>query len=99
MKGRIIYANPAFIEVSGFHRDELIGKAHNVIRHPDMPPEAFSDLWATLTAGKPWLGLVKTRRKAGGFYWVLANAHPVIEHGQVTCYPSVPVPPTAEKIP
>lgn len=98
MKGRIIYANPAFIEVSGFHRDELIGKAHNVIRHPDMPPEAFSDLWATLKAGKPWLGLVKNRRKDGGFYWVLANAYPVIENGEVTCYASVRVQASDEQI-
>ncbi len=98
MKGRIIYANPAFIEVSGFHRDELIGKAHNIIRHPDMPPEAFADLWKTLQAGKPWLGLVKNRRKDGGFYWVLANAYPVVEDGQVTCYASVRVKPTDEQV-
>jgi len=98
MKGRIIYANPAFIEVSGFHRDELIGKAHNVIRHPDMPPEAFTDLWETLKAGKPWLGLVKNRRKDGGFYWVLANAYPVVEDGQVTCYASVRVQASEEQI-
>ena len=98
MKGRLIYANPAFIEVSGFSRDELIGKAHNVIRHPDMPPAAFADLWKTLKAGKPWLGLVKNRRKDGGFYWVLANAYPVIENGEVTCYASVRVKPTEEQV-
>ena len=98
MKGRIIYANPAFIEVSGFHRDELIGKAHNAIRHPDMPPEAFADLWTTLKAGKPWLGLVKNRRKDGGFYWVLANAYPVIENGEVSCYASVRVKASDEQI-
>ncbi len=98
MKGRIIYANPAFVEVSGFTREELIGKAHNVIRHPDMPPAAFADLWKTLKAGKPWLGLVKNRRKDGGFYWVLANAYPVVENGQVTCYASVRVKPTPEQV-
>src|SRR5690606_14515311 len=98
MKGRLIYANPAFIEVSGFTREELIGKAHNIIRHPDMPPEAFADLWKTLQAGKPWLGLVKNRRKDGGFYWVLANAYPVVEDGQVTCYASVRVKPTDEQV-
>src|SRR5690606_5710435 len=61
MKGRLIYANPAFIEVSGFTRDELIGKPHNIIRHPDMPPAAFADLWKTLKEGKPWLGVVKNQ--------------------------------------
>jgi aerotaxis receptor len=98
LKGRIIYANPAFIEVSGFHRDELIGKAHNVIRHPDMPPAAFADLWECMKARKPWLGLVKNRRKDGGFYWVLANAYPVWENGEVTCYASVRVQASEEQI-
>lgn len=98
MKGRIIYANPAFVEVSGFSRDELIGKAHNIIRHPDMPPEAFADLWETLKAGKPWLGLVKNRRKDGGYYWVLANAYPVVENGEVSCYASVRIKATPEMI-
>ncbi|WJJ93771.1 PAS domain-containing protein [Neopusillimonas aromaticivorans] len=85
MKGKIIYANPAFIEVSGYSRDELLGKPHNLIRHPDMPPEAFADLWDTLKEGKPWLGVVKNRRKDGSYYWVLANAYPVVEDGKVTC--------------
>ena len=98
MKGRLIYANPAFIEVSGFTRDELIGKPHNIIRHPDMPPAAFADLWKTLKEGKPWLGLVKNRRKDGGFYWVLANAFPVVENGEVTCYASVRVKPSEEQV-
>jgi len=98
LKGRLIYANPAFIDVSGFHRDELIGKAHNVVRHPDIPPEAFDDLWKTLKANKPWLGVIKNRRKDGGFYWVLANAYPVFENGEVTCYASVRVKPTQQQI-
>lgn len=98
LKGRIIYANPAFIEVSGFHRDELLGKAHNIVRHPDMPPAAFADLWDTVKKGKPWLGVVKNRRKDGGYYWVLANAYPVIEDGKVTCYASVRVRPSEEQI-
>ncbi|HUH88000.1 MAG TPA: methyl-accepting chemotaxis protein [Pusillimonas sp.] len=98
MKGRIIYANPAFIEVSGFHRDELLGKAHNIIRHPDMPPAAFADLWETLKQGKPWIGVVKNRRKDGGYYWVLANAYPVVENGEVTCYASVRVKPSEEQV-
>ncbi|OZI35132.1 chemotaxis protein [Bordetella genomosp. 1] len=97
-KGRITYANPAFVEVSGFERDELIGKAHNIVRHPDMPPEAYEDLWRTLQAGRSWLGVVKNRRKDGGFYWVLANATPIFENGEVTAYSSVRVKPSDEQI-
>lgn len=97
-KGRILYANPAFIEVSGFSREELIGKAHNIVRHPDMPPQAYEDLWRTLQAGESWLGLVKNRRKDGGFYWVLANATPIVENGEVVAYSSVRVRPTDEQI-
>ena len=97
-KGRIVYANPAFIEVSGFSREELIGKAHNIVRHPDMPPQAYEDLWATLQAGGSWLGLVKNRRKDGGFYWVLANATPIVEHGEVVAYSSVRVQASEEQI-
>ena len=98
LKGKIIYCNPAFIEVSGYSRDELLGKPHNLIRHPDMPPEAFQDLWDTINAGKPWLGVVKNRTKDGGFYWVLANAYPVVEDGKVTCLASVRVKPSREQI-
>ncbi|MFJ1298816.1 methyl-accepting chemotaxis protein [Pseudomonadota bacterium AL_CKDN230030165-1A_HGKHYDSX7] len=97
-KGRITYANPAFVEVSGFDRDELIGKAHNIVRHPDMPPEAYEDLWRTLQAGESWLGVVKNRRKDGGYYWVLANATPIFENGVVTAYSSVRVKPSDEQI-
>lgn len=98
LKGRLTYANPAFVEISGFEREELIGKAHNIIRHPDMPPEAFADLWETLKAHKPWLGMVKNRRKDGGFYWVLANAYPLFENGEVTSYASVRVQASEEQI-
>src|SRR5690606_17628679 len=93
-KGVITYANPAFIEISGFTHDELIGKPHNQIRHPDMPPAAFQDLWDTLQAGESWSGLVKNRRKDGGFYWVLANVSPIMQDGEVTGYASVRIKPT-----
>ena len=98
LKGRIIYANPAFIEISGFSPDELRGKAHNIVRHPDMPPAAFADLWQTVQAGKSWLGIVKNRRKDGGFYWVQAFVAPIIEDGTVTGYSSIRVRPTDEQI-
>ncbi|MCX5592740.1 methyl-accepting chemotaxis protein [Alcaligenes endophyticus] len=88
-KGRIVYANPAFIEISGFSQEELTGQAHNIVRHPDMPQEVFADLWTTLKNGEAWEGIVKNRRKDGGFYWVKANAGPIIEQGVVTGYASV----------
>lgn len=98
LKGRITYANPAFVEISGFTREELRGKAHNIVRHPHMPPAAFQDMWDTLHAGKPWTGIVKNRRKDGGFYWVNALVSPIIEHGKITGYASVRVRPTEEQV-
>ncbi|OZI74680.1 methyl-accepting chemotaxis protein [Bordetella genomosp. 12] len=97
-QGRIVYANPAFVEVSGFERDELIGQPHNIVRHPDMPAEAYEDLWRTLQSGQSWLGVVKNRRKDGGYYWVLANATPILEEGEVVAYSSVRVRPSEEQI-
>ena len=74
LKGRITYCNSAFTHASGFEPSELMGKAHNIIRHPDMPPAAFQDLWDSIQAGEPWVALVKNRRKNGDYYWVKANA-------------------------
>lgn len=79
LKGQITRANDAFVELSGFTKEELIGQAHNIVRHPDMPPEAFRDLWATLKKGRPWSGLVKNRRKDGDHYWVRAYASPLAD--------------------
>ncbi len=89
LKGQITYANRAFIDISGFHEDELLGFSHNIVRHPDMPPEAFADLWETLKAGRPWRGLVKNRNKTGDFYWVEAYVSPITEDGQTIGYMSV----------
>ncbi|HJV01974.1 MAG TPA: methyl-accepting chemotaxis protein [Burkholderiaceae bacterium] len=88
-KGRIVYCNPTFVDISGFTHAELIGQPHNIIRHPDMPAEAFRDLWDTLQEGRPWSGLVKNRRKNGDHYWVLAHAAPMMDGGRVTGYLSV----------
>jgi aerotaxis receptor len=89
LKGRITYVNPYFVEVSGYAEEELLGAPHNLVRHPDMPPEAFADLWDALKAGIPWNGMVKNRRKNGDHYWVVANVTPVMENGQATGYMSV----------
>lgn len=89
LKGRITYCNPAFIQVSGYDREELLGQPHNMIRHPDMPEEAFRDMWDTIQAGYPWSGLVKNRRKDGTFYWVQANVTPLMDGDQPMGYMSV----------
>jgi aerotaxis receptor len=83
-KGVITYVNDEFVEASGFTRDELIGQSHNIVRHPDMPTEAFRDLWATLKRGKPWGGIVKNRRKDGSYYWVRAMATPLSSGGYMS---------------
>lgn len=88
-KGRITFVNQDFIDISGFTRDELVGQPHNLIRHCDMPPEAFEDLWRDLKAGKPWSGYVKNRVKNGDHYWVQANAMPQIENGMLKGYISI----------
>ena len=88
-KGRLTFVNQAFIDISGFTKEELIGQPHNIVRHPDMPPEAFEDLWRDLKAGKAWYGYVKNRCKNGDYYWVLATASPTVENGQVTGFISV----------
>ncbi|MDP2072211.1 methyl-accepting chemotaxis protein [Methylotenera sp.] len=89
LKGKITFVNRDFIEVSGFAEAELIGQSHNIVRHPDMPPEAFADLWNTVKTGKPWIGIVKNRCKNGDFYWVEAVVSPVNEGGQVVGFISV----------
>ncbi|MGE5538029.1 MAG: methyl-accepting chemotaxis protein [Gemmatimonas sp.] len=88
-KGRITFVNDTFLKVSGFDESELIGAPHNIVRHPDMPVEAFADLWDTLKSGLPWTGAVKNRCKNGDFYWVLASATPLQENGAITGYMSV----------
>ncbi|MBX9648204.1 MAG: PAS domain-containing protein, partial [Xanthobacteraceae bacterium] len=89
LKGKLTYFNDQFVAAAGFTEAELMGQPHNIIRHPDMPSEAFDNLWTTLKAGKPWAGAVKNRRKNGDFYWVLATASPIVENGQVTGYTSI----------
>ncbi|MBN3834537.1 PAS domain-containing protein, partial [Burkholderia sp. Ac-20344] len=94
----ITYANAAFIQVSGFSPEEIEGQPHNVVRHPDMPKEAFADMWATLKGGEPWTALVKNRRKNGDHYWVRANAIPVMRNGEPKGYMSVRTKATRDEI-
>lgn len=89
LKGRITYCNPAFVHVSGFTREELLGQPHNLVRHPEMPSEAFRDMWETIQSGAPWSGLVKNRRKNGDHYWVQANATPMMDGARITGFLSV----------
>ncbi|WP_382324318.1 methyl-accepting chemotaxis protein [Hydrogenophaga sp. UC242_53] len=97
-QSHITYANAAFVDVSGFTLEEIQRQPHNLVRHPDMPKEAFADMWATLKGGEPWTALVKNRRKNGDHYWVRANATPVIRNGQTVGYMSVRTKASREEI-
>jgi aerotaxis receptor len=94
----ITYANAAFLSVSGYSLDEVLGQPHNMVRHPDMPKEAFADMWRTLQGGQAWSALVKNRRKDGDHYWVRANAAPVWRNNQLTGYMSVRTKPTRDEV-
>lgn len=98
LKGVITYCNQAFVEISGRSREEIIGAPHNVVRHPDMPPEAFADLWKTIKANKPWQGVVKNRRKDGSFYWAISNVTPLLEKGKAIGYVAFRYKATQEQI-
>jgi len=98
LKGVITYVNDAFIRISGYSREELMGVSHNIVRHPDMPTEAFADLWRSMKAGRPWTGIVKNRCKNGDYYWVLANATPLYENDQLVGYMSVRSKPEPDRV-
>ncbi len=94
-KGTITYANPAFVRISGFSEAELVGSNHNLVRHPDMPPAAFKDLWNTVKQGDTWTGVVKNRAKSGDYYWVKANVTPIANPDGSVEYMSVRTAPSA----
>lgn len=97
-KGRITYINRPFMDISGFSEEELLGAPHNIVRHPDMPPAAFGDLWSTLQSGKPWRGMVKNRCKNGDYYWVEANANPIFENNRIVGYMSLRTKPARAQV-
>jgi len=95
LQGKITKVNEGFIELSGYSMRELLGQPHNILRHPDMPPEVFSEMWHGLKKGHAWSGLIKNRRKNGDFYWVRANISPLVDG---TGYVSVRVEASREDI-
>ena len=97
-EGIITQCNQAFVDMSGFTREELIGQPHCILRHQDMPKAAFADLWATVQAGNKWRGYVKNLRKDGGYYWVHAVVVPNVREGKVVGYTSVRRKPSRTKI-
>jgi len=97
LKGNITYANETFCEISGYEEDELIGKSHNLVRHPDMPSDAFKDLWKTIQDKKQWQGVVKNLRKDKGFYWVHAIVSGVHKNGELIEYKSLRTPITYDE--
>lgn len=96
--GVISHVNKAFTEMSGYSESELIGAPHYILRHPDMPPAAFKDLWETVLRGEKWQGIVKNLRKDGGYYWVKATVIPNVRGGQVVGYTSVRRKPSRSKV-
>ncbi|PXW94164.1 aerotaxis receptor [Sphaerotilus hippei] len=97
-QGLITHANQAFVDMSGYEREELIGEPHCILRHPDMPAAAFKDLWDTVARGDKWQGYVKNLRKDGACYWVLATAIPNVRNGKVVGYTSVRRKPSRAKV-
>ena len=98
LQGRITHCNPSFVAMSGYTEAELIGQAHSILRHPDMPAAAFADLWQTIQAGDKWTGYVKNLRKDGRYYWVFAVVIPNIRNGEIVSYTSVRRKPAARKV-
>ncbi len=98
-KGIIRFANKTFCKIAGYDPEELLGKPHNIVRHPDMPKTAFKDLWDIVGSKQVWQGYVKNKTKSGGYYWVKATAFPCIDsNNQITGYISVRFKPAREAI-
>lgn len=90
LTGRITYVNRTFMRVANFSEDQVLGKQHNIVRHPDMPRGAFKLLWDTLKQGREFFGYVKNITSEGHYYWVFANVTPDVDYrGQPVGYYSV----------
>ncbi len=98
LKGIITYANRKFCEISGYDKTELLGKNHNIVRHPDMPKAAFQEVWDTIKAGKDWTGIVKNLRKDGRYYWVFSHIAPIIQDHEITGYTAARRPATGNEV-
>lgn len=96
--GNITMCNEAFVRMSGYTHDELMGAPHSILRHPDMPAAAFADLWTTVSQGRRWSGYVKNLRRDGGFYWVFATVIPKVRNGEVVGHTSVRRQPSRTKV-
>jgi len=97
-KGIVEYASDSFLKIANLRADELIGEAHNIVRHPDMPRAAFKSLWDDVQSKGFWTGIVKNARKGGGFYWVYATVLRSIDKNGNTKYVSIRVKPSREDI-
>jgi len=97
-KGRIVFANDDFCKIAGYSINELVGKPHNIVRHNEMPKDAFQDLWTTLKSGNVWKGIVKNKVKNGGYYWVNATVFPSKTPDGKIRYISIRVKPTEQEI-
>ncbi len=98
LDGIITHVNDAFVEISGYDVDELIGQPHYILRHPDMPKAAYKDLWDTAATRTKWHGYVKNLCKDGSHYWVYATVVPNVRRGEVVGYTSVRRKPSRSKI-
>lgn len=97
-KGTILFVNQQFAAVSGFAEAELVGKSHNVVRHPDMPKTIFQDMWSHLKKGTIWCGILKNRTKTGNFYWVNVHITPIYKDGALVKFMSVRYTPTEDAV-
>ena len=99
LKGIITYANRKFCNIAGYGKNELVGKNHNIVRHPDMPKAAFKEVWETIAEGKEWTGIVKNLRKDGRYYWVFSHIAPIFsDDGVITGYTAARRPASEDEI-
>ncbi len=97
--GILLHANKAFVDISGYTKEELIGQPQSILRHPDMPKAAFKDMWDNIQSGKTWHGYVKNLCKNGNYYWVYATVVPSFDsEGKIIAYTSIRRMPSREKI-